>query len=138
MAKLEKNIKDALIGKALEARDNAYSPYSDFCVGAALLTSDGETFVGSNVENSSFGGTICAERSAFVAAISRGKRDFAAIAIVGAKRGEHPAKACPPCGICRQFMAEFCPPDFPVLLYDGQAVIEMTLGELLPETFQLL
>ena len=137
MAKLEKNIKDALIDKALDARNNAYSPYSDFCVGAALLTSDGETFVGSNVENISFGGTICAERAAFVAAISHGKRDFAAIAIVGAKRGEHPAAVCPPCGICRQFMAEFCPPDFPVLLYDGHTVIEKTLGELLPETFQL-
>ena len=135
MAKLEKNIKDALIDKALDARNNAYSPYSDFCVGAALLTSDGETFVGSNVENSSFGGTICAERAAFVAAISHGKRDFAAIAIVGAKRGEHPAAVCPPCGICRQFMAEFCNKNFEVILFDGKDIKAYTLEEVLPLAF---
>ena len=127
----------ALVDRALEAREKAYSPYSDFCVGAALLCSDGEIFTGVNIENGSYGATICAERSAFCSAISAGKSKFSAIAIVGAERGRVPDKICPPCGICRQFMAEFCSADFSVLLYDGQAVIRKTLGELLPEAFKL-
>ena len=127
----------ALVDRALDAREKAYSPYSDFCVGAALLCSDGEIFTGVNIENGSYGATICAERSAFCAAISEGKRDFSAVAIVGAERGKAPDKICPPCGICRQFMAEFCSADFPVFLYDGQDVIRKTLGELLPEAFKL-
>ena len=121
----------------MKTRQKAYSPYSDFCVGAALLCSDGEIFTGVNIENSSYGATICAERSAFCAAISSGKGEFSAIAIVGAERGTEPQSTCPPCGICRQFMAEFCPADFTVFLYDGQAVIRKTLGELLPEAFKL-
>ena len=137
MKKLDMSIKNQLIEKALEARENSYSPFSGFCVGAALLCSDGEIIVGTNVENSSLGGTICAERSALCAAVSAGKRDFDAIAIVGGKRGEKISEGCAPCGICRQFMAEFCGEDLPVLLYDGQAVIETTLGELLPGAFRL-
>ena len=88
---------------AERARANAYAPYSGFRVGAALLTSDGEVFTGVNVENASFGATICAERTAMVKAVSEGKRDFAAIAVAA---GEEEAL---PCGICRQFMAEFSP-----------------------------
>jgi cytidine deaminase len=126
-----------LIKKALEARENAYSPYSRFCVGAALICSDGELFLGANVENSSFGGTICAERSAFCAAISQGKRDFEAISIVGGFKDKQIEKLCAPCGICRQFMSEFCSADFPVVLYDGKSPVIKTLGELLPETFEL-
>ena len=80
--KLDAELKKNLVKKALEARENSYSPHSGFCVGAALLTADGEIVMGANVENSSYGGTICAERSAFCAAISSGKRDFSAIAIV--------------------------------------------------------
>ncbi len=137
MIKFDEKTKKMLVDKALAAKENAYSPYSDFCVGAALLCSDGEIFTGANVENSSYGGTICAERSAFCAALGQGKRDFAAIAIVGAKRGERVSEFCPPCGICRQFMSEFCSADLPVLLYDGQAVIKKTLGELLPDAFKL-
>lgn len=136
MAKIEETKRTRLISLALAARERAYSPYSDFCVGAALLCADGEIFTGANVENSSYGGTICAERSAFCAAISAGKREFAAIAVVGAKRGEEPAELCPPCGICRQFMSEFCSPEFPVLLYGGE-ILETTLGELLPAAFKL-
>ena len=135
--KLNNEQKKMLVEKALEARKNSYAPHSGFCVGAALLTSDGEIVLGANVENSSYGGTICAERSAFCAAVSAGKRDFAAIAIVGAPKGEIPSSICAPCGICRQFMAEFCGDDLPVLLYDGQAIVEKTLGELLPEAFRL-
>ena len=134
---LDMELKRLLIDKALEARGNSYSPYSNFCVGAALLAKDGEIIKGTNVENASFGATICAERSAFCTAISDGKRDFVAISIVGAKRGESPAAFCPPCGMCRQFMCEFCSADFVVLLYDGKEIAEKTLGELFPEVFVL-
>ena len=135
--KLNDSQKKQLIDKALEARENSYSPYSDYSVGAALMTSDGEIILGTNVENASYGATICAERSAFCTAISKGNRNLAAISIVGAKRGEIPSALCPPCGMCRQFMSEFCGADFVVLLYDGQAIVEKTLGELLPESFKL-
>jgi cytidine deaminase len=130
----EKKINE-LISAAVSARENAYSPYSNFCVGAALLSSDGEIFVGANVENVSYGGTICAERSAFVTAVSSGVRDFSAIAIVGAPRGAKIEKKCPPCGICRQFMSELCRADFKVILFDGKTSYVKTLGELLPEEF---
>ena len=126
-----------LIDEALEARNNAHAPYSGFCVGAALLCSDGDIFRGANVENSSFGGTICAERSAVCAAVSAGKRDFEAISIVGGFKDRSIEKLCAPCGICRQFMSEFCSADFPVVLYDGKAPVIKTLGELLPEMFEL-
>ena len=77
-----------LVDHAVLARQKAYSPYSDFCVGAALLCADGEIIVGANVENSSYGATNCAERTAFFTALMNGKKEFSAIAIVGAKRGE--------------------------------------------------
>ena len=130
----EKKINE-LISAAVSARENAYSPYSNFCVGAALLSSDGEIFVGANVENVSYGGTICAERSAFVTAVSRGVRDFSAIAIVGAPRGAKIEKKCPPCGICRQFMSELCAKDLEVVLSDGDKCICYKLSELLPHSF---
>lgn len=128
---------ETLIKKALEARENAYAPYSLFHVGAALLTEDGEIFLGANVENGSYGATICAERSAFCSALSVGKRKFSAIAIVGGKRDKEISDFCPPCGICRQFMAEFCPPDFDVFLYNGKEIKKTTLGGLLPDAFAL-
>lgn len=137
MIKLEESSKKMLVDKAMRARENAYSPYSDFCVGAALLCSDGEIFTGVNIENSSYGATVCAERSAFAAAISSGKHEFTAIAVVGAKKGDVSHEICTPCGICRQFMSEFCTSDFQILMYDGQAVVSRTLGELLPEAFKL-
>lgn len=124
-----------LVDLAVLARQKAYSPYSDFCVGAALLCADGEVVVGANVENSSYGATNCAERTAFFTALMNGKRDFAAIAIVGAKRGEEISSSCAPCGICRQVMAEFCSSDFEILLYDGKEIRCLTLGEILPEAF---
>ncbi len=124
-----------LVDTAVKARERAYSPYSKFCVGAALLCSDGEVIVGANVENSSYGGTICAERVAFTSAVVSGKRDFKAIAIVGAPYGEQISAFCAPCGICRQFMAEFCAGDFEVLLFDGKEIKGYTLDELLPAAF---
>lgn len=128
--------REKLVSLALEARELAYSPYSDFCVGAALLCADGEIVTGANIENSSYGGTICAERVAFSTAVVGGKRDFSAIAIVGAHRGEEVAEFCAPCGICRQFMAEFCGSDFEIVLYDGKEVRAYTLSELLPVAFE--
>jgi len=130
-------IEKELICEALEARKCSHSPYSHFAVGAALLCSDGQIVRGTNVENASFGGTICAERSAFLSAISMGRRDFEVIAIVGAPHGDEISELCAPCGICRQFMSEFCGSDFKIVLFDGKKPVTRTLGELLPDTFVL-
>ena len=126
-----------LINLALTAQKNAYAPYSGFHVGAALLTADGEVFVGANVENASFGLTNCAERSALFSAVSHGKRNFEAIAIVGGKNGEV-TDFCPPCGACRQALSEFSrDKNLRVILFDGQTEKELTLASLLPESFNL-
>ncbi len=127
--------REELIERALEARKKAYSPYSDFCVGAALLCRDGEIFEGANIENATYGATNCAERTAMFSAVYAGKRDFCAIAIVGAKRGEEVSAFCAPCGICRQVLAEFCGGDLEVLLFDGKNIKVMSLSSLLPEAF---
>ncbi len=127
--------KKMLAERAAKARLRAYSPYSSFCVGAALLCSDGTVYEGANIENSSYGATNCAERTAFFTALMEGKTDFTAIAIVGAKRGEELSSFCAPCGICRQVMAEFCGADFEVLLYDGKEIKTYTLSSILPEAF---
>ena len=127
--------RKALVEAAVAARDRVYSPYSRFCVGAALLCADGEVIIGANVENSSYGGTICAERVALTSAVVSGKRDFKAIAIVGAHCGEEINAICAPCGICRQFIAEFCDKDFEILLYDGKEIVSYTLEEILPMAF---
>ena len=124
-----------LVDEALAARLQAYSPYSNFCVGAALLCTDGETIRGANVENSSYGGTICAERSAICAAISQGKRKFSAIAIVGAHKDKDVDAICAPCGICRQFISEFVERDFEVILFDGKEIKAYTIEDLLPASF---
>ena len=125
-----------LIERAHQAAQHAYAPYSGFAVGAALLSSDGEVFTGCNIENGSFGATCCAERTAFFKAVSEGVYDFDAIAVVGGKDGDF-TSACPPCGICRQVMAEFCTPDFKIILRDGKNVQTYTLSDLLPLTFSL-
>ena len=126
-----------LINKAIEAREMAYAPYSEFSVGAALLCKDGTVYTGCNIENSSFGATNCAERTAIFKAVSEGAGDFEAIAIVGAKQGE-PLIFCPPCGICRQVMTEFCDLDsFIVVLSDGREEKIYTLREMLPHSFAL-
>ena len=127
--------RKALVDAAVSAREKAYSPYSSFCVGAALLCADGEVIIGANVENSSYGGTICAERVALTSAVVNGKSDFVAIAIVGAPRGENIGAFCAPCGICRQFMTEFCDKNFEILLYDGKEIRIYTLEKILPAAF---
>ncbi|MEM9354525.1 MAG: cytidine deaminase [Planctomycetota bacterium] len=119
-----------LIDAALQAQKNAYAPYSKFSVGAALRTANGEVFSGVNVENASYGLTICAERSAAVAAVSAGARQIEVVAIVS-KGGASP------CGACRQFLAEFGG-GMRVLLVDSDqpnAVRETTLDVLLPDQF---
>lgn len=123
-----------LLRAAEDARKNAYAPYSHFLVGAALLTRDGRVFLGTNVENASFGATSCAERSALFAAVSAGAREFSCIAISGAHEGDR-GTICPPCGVCRQVLSEFCKNGFRVLLGNADEYKEYTLGELLPHSF---
>ncbi|MBE6819281.1 MAG: cytidine deaminase [Ruminococcaceae bacterium] len=125
-----------LLEKALKTLDNAYAPYSNFQVAAALECADGSIFTGVNIENASFGATLCAERSAFAAALSAGKRQFVRILIIGGTAGQISA-FCPPCGICRQFMSEFCAPDFEIVLYNGEQFETHTLAALLPKGFLL-
>ena len=123
-----------LLHAAQAAAENAYAPYSDFPVGAALLATNGAILTGVNVENASFGLTLCAERTALVKAISEGHRDFQAIAVWASRR---PHGSVTPCGACRQVMAEFLSPQTPVIMTDesnGQLRI-LSMTELLPEAF---
>ena len=128
---MDKQTRIELCQKALAARKNAYCPYSGVAVGAALLCSDGSVFCGANIENAAYSAVICAERAAFAAAVSAGKRDFAAMAVAGG-RGEDPDGAFPPCGECRQVMAELCRPDFEVILSPEKYY---SLRMLLPQGF---
>ena len=100
------------------------------------MTVDGKVFTGCNVENAAFGPSICAERTAFCKAVSEGERHFSAIAIVGGKNGVI-SDFCPPCGVCRQVMSEFCKGDFRIILTDGSRMKIWTLDQLLPERFGL-
>ena len=136
--KLEKNVIEDLIHQAFEAQAKAYVPYSQFAVGAALLARGGRIYQGCNIENASYTPTNCAERTAFFKAVSEGITEFDAIAIVGNKKfvpkGE--GDYCPPCGVCRQVMREFCPGDFEIVLARSQEDYEVhTLEELLPLSF---
>lgn len=124
----------SLITMAESARNMSYSPYSRFSVGAALLTKDGKVYTGCNVENAGYSATNCAERTAIFKAVSEGEREFSAIAIVGAKHGKG-GEFCPPCGVCRQVMSEFCPPDFKIILGTPEKFQIYTLGQLLPLSF---
>ncbi len=125
----------ALLDLAIQARENAYAPYSGFRVGAALLCTDGRVFCGVNIENASYPATICAERAAFSAAVSAGVKEFSAIAVAGGK-GETADPCVAPCGVCRQVMAEFCPADtFRIILGNDQQLNSYSLAELLPLGF---
>ena len=126
-----------LIGSAMLVREWAYVPYSNFAVGAALLTRSGKVYTGCNVESAAYSSTICAERTAFVKAISEGERDFVSIAVVGGKKGEIMNKICSPCGTCRQVMMEFCNPEtFKIILATGNNNWEIyNLEQLLPFGF---
>lgn len=129
----------SLMRKAQEVRGNAYTPYSHFAVGAALLGCDGVVYTGCNVENAAYSPGNCAERTAVFKAVSEGCKRFDAIAVVGAKEGEVPAAGgaiCSPCGVCRQVLREFCDEKtFRVYLTDGSKLFCYILEELLPLSF---
>ncbi len=127
--------KSELVRLAVQSAKAAYAPYSHFMVGAALLCEDGRVYLGCNIENASFTPTCCAERAAFIKAVSEGERKFSKIAVAGGRDGVI-SEFCPPCGVCRQVMAEFCDPDkFTVLLTDGNDIREYKLASLLPMSF---
>ena len=120
-----------LFQMAKDASNNAYSPYSDIKVGAALLTKDGKIYTGVNVENASYGATICAERTAFTKAISEGEREFDKIAIGGS------IKNLVPCGMCRQFMSEFGT-ELEVIYENEQGeLVVTTLAKIFPNEFKI-
>lgn len=133
---LTKELEQQLMRTAIEYRKRSYSPYSGYQVGAALLAADGEIFGGCNIESASFSPTNCAERTALFKAVSEGKRDFTAIAIVGGKaKGE--LEFCSPCGVCRQALVEFCDPKN-FVVYLGTSDMDYKgylLEELLPYSF---
>jgi cytidine deaminase len=121
---------EELVRKARKAREQAYAPYSKFKVGAAVRTSDGQIFTGFNIENSSYSATICAERVALIRALIEGKRNISRIAVIADTE-----KPCPPCGVCRQFIAEFAS-DIEVIMANLKGDTEiMNLGTLLPLQF---
>ena len=125
-----------LVQQAIEARTHAYAPYSRFTVGAALLTKDGKVYCGANIENAGYTPTNCAERTALFKAVSEGVTEFTDIAIVGSLDGKKNTLVTGPCGVCRQVMAEFCAPEFRILLARGDGSWEeTTLGALLPLSF---
>jgi len=129
--------RESIIKAAISAKAFTYSPYSKFPVGAAFLSTSGKMITGCNVENASFGGTICAERTAIVKAVSEGIKEFKALAVT-----TDIPECVSPCGICRQVIREFCQPEMPILLVpgnyeeDGNTEIKvMTLEQLLPMSF---
>ena len=128
---------EELIIEAKKARQMAYTPYSHFKVGAALVTKSGKIYHGCNVENASYSVTNCAERTAFFKAVSEGEREFEKIAIVGGAEGTEADEMCAPCGVCRQVMMEFCNPEkFQIILADGkEKCVQLFLKELLPFGF---
>ncbi|MGM0174805.1 cytidine deaminase [Enterococcus devriesei] len=123
--------KQDWIDIAVDALDKAYVPYSHFPVGACLVTKEGKTYQGLNIENASYGLSNCAERTAFFKAVSEGERAFSHLVIAG-----HTPEPISPCGACRQVMAEFCDPEMPVTLVGDNGVVkEMTVEALLPYMF---
>ena len=126
--------KEQLVFLAKDAMQKAYSPYSGYKVGAALLCKDGSVYTGCNIENAGYSSTNCAERTAFFKAVSEGKREFLAIAVCGGKDGVIEG-LFPPCGVCRQVMREFCSDDFVIYLLGKDEIQSYTLGQLLPVSF---
>ncbi len=129
-SRLDSRTQEELVRQAREARGRAYAPYSNYAVGAALLGKSGKVYTGCNVENSSFGLTVCAERTAVVKAVSEGEKEFEAIAVVTSNGGS-------PCGACRQVLYEFAPPSAPVIIANGEGRILRVsrIGDLLADGF---
>ncbi len=126
----EATVKD-LLAQAREARTRAYAPYSQFAVGAAVLTSDGQVFTGANIENASLGATVCAERVAIWQAVAAGQQEISALAVVA----DTPTPVAP-CGLCRQVLQEFAAPDCQLILANLQGEFRLiTHQELLPWAF---
>ncbi len=125
---------EELMQMAEKARERAYAPYSQFTVGAALLCSDETVYLGCNIENASYGAAMCAERVAMYKAVAHGKDAFIKIAVCGGKG--HADAACPPCGICRQVLQEFCGDNFRVILKNAGELVSYSMDELLPVSFQ--
>lgn len=132
----EETIRD-LIAQAITARRNSYSPYSQYQVGAALLSEDGQVTLGCNIENAAYTPTNCAERTAFFKAVSEGIRSFQAIAVAGGPAGEEITQFAYPCGVCRQVMMEFCDPaEFQIIVAKSpEEYVCMTLDQFLPNGF---
>ena len=126
-----------LLKEAKIARERAYTPYSHFKVGAALLTKSGKIYHGCNIENAAYSPTNCGERTAFFRAIYEGEREFDKIAVVGSMEGVEPDMPTAPCGVCRQVMMEFCDPEtFAIVMPDGKGgALEVLLKDLLPYGF---
>lgn len=123
--------KEELVSLALKARENAYVPYSGFHVGAALLADNGKIYTGCNIENASYGATICAERTAVVKAVSDGAKEIIAIAVSSDSND-----ATMPCGVCRQVISEFCTQDMPLFLSNRNGQFETySFNEILPHAF---
>lgn len=128
---LNPSLKKQLLDAAIKARSNSYSPYSNYKVGSALLMDEQRIFSGCNVENASYGATICAERAAIFSAIGEGFKNVQAILVV-----TDSLEPWPPCGMCRQVLSEFATAEVPVLLCNLDGVMrEKTLGELCPHFF---
>lgn len=133
---------DELVKTAIEMTNMSYVPYSHFHVGAALLDKKGKVWTGCNIENAAYGPSNCAERTAIFKAVSEGVREFDAITVVGGPEDENGKPQiqdfCPPCGVCRQVLSEFCSRDFKIILANGKGEQKVfTLGQLLPESFSL-
>ena len=128
---------DMLVKAALKAREASYCPYSQFAVGAALLCEDGTLYSGANVEVSTHTPTVCAERVAFFRAVHEGKRKFTAIAVVGGGEGQEIDFLCPPCGVCRQVMSEFCDEGFLVITENSGLAESLVFSDILPKRFKI-
>ncbi len=130
---LSQAVAQDLLREAQRASEKAYAPFSHFNVGAALLLKDGRVIQGSNIENASYGLTICAERVALFKAVSEGERDFQALAVWAAANAHGHVT---PCGACRQVMAAFFAAETPIIYNDAQGILQhRSLGDLLPEAF---
>lgn len=134
---MTKEIEKLLVKEALRMRDYSYVPYSQFAVGAALATKEEKIYTGCNIENAGYTATNCAERTAFFKAVSEGEHSFSGIAIAGGPQGKSPENFCPPCGVCRQVMMEFCDYEtFEIILVKSENEYQKyTLKEIMPLGF---